>query len=48
MKFRWRLISTNGQTIATSSQGYKAKADCEKAIGLIKSGAASATVMESD
>lgn len=43
-KFRWRLKATNGQTIASSSQGYKAKADCEKAINLIKKGAASATV----
>ena len=45
-KFRWRLKATNGQTIATSSQGYKAKVDCENAIELIRKGAASATVAD--
>lgn len=43
---RWRLKSTNGQVIATSSQGYKEKADCEHAIDVIKKGAATAEVVE--
>jgi len=43
---RWRAKSANGQVVATSSQGYKAKADCEKAIELIKKGAAKAEVEE--
>jgi uncharacterized protein YegP (UPF0339 family) len=43
-EYRWRLIATNGQTIGTSSQGYKAKSDCEHAIGLVKDGAATAGV----
>jgi uncharacterized protein len=42
--FRWRAKAANGQVIASSSQGYKAKADCEKAIALIKKGAAKAEV----
>ena len=41
---RWRLKSANGQVVASSSQGYKAKADCEHAIDLIKKGAATAEV----
>ena len=42
--FRWRLKSRNGQVVASSSEGYKAKADCESAIDTIKAGAASAEV----
>lgn len=43
-EYRWRIKASNGQTIGSSSEGYKAKADCEKAIDLIKAGAATATV----
>ncbi len=43
-EYRWRLKATNGQVIGSSSEGYKAKADCEKAIELIKTGAAKAEV----
>ena len=43
-EYRWRLKSTNGQIIGSASQGYKAKADCEHAIDLIKAGAAKAEV----
>jgi len=43
-EFRWRAKATNGQVVATSSQGYKAKADCEKAMDLIRKGAAKADV----
>jgi uncharacterized protein YegP (UPF0339 family) len=41
---RWRLKAANGQVIGTSSEGYKAKADCEKAIDVIKKGAGKAEV----
>lgn len=41
-EIRWRLKSANGQVIASSGQGYKAMADCEKAIAAIKEGAAKA------
>ena len=37
-EYRWRVLATNGQTIGSSSEGYKAKADCEKAIDLVKKG----------
>jgi len=42
--FRWRLKAGNGQVIATSGQGYKAKADCRNAIDVIKRGASSASI----
>jgi uncharacterized protein YegP (UPF0339 family) len=44
-EFRWRLKAANGQIVAASSEGYKAKADCEHAIDLIKKGAAKAEVV---
>ncbi len=41
---RWRMVASNGQTVASSSQGYKAKADCQKAVELIKKEAKNAAV----
>jgi uncharacterized protein YegP (UPF0339 family) len=46
MEHRWRLKAANGQIVAASSDGYKAKADCEKAIEVIKKGVAKAQVEE--
>lgn len=43
-EFRWRAKAANGQVVATSSQGYKTKTDCELAINLIRKGAAMAEV----
>ena len=43
---RWRAKAANGQVVATSSQGYKTKADCEKAIDLIRKGAAKSDVKD--
>jgi uncharacterized protein YegP (UPF0339 family) len=43
-QYRWRLKSRNGQVIASSSESYKAKADCDAAIDTIKKGAAKADV----
>ncbi len=43
-EFRWRLKASNGAVIATSGQGYKAKADCQHGIDLVKEGAAKAKV----
>lgn len=45
-EFRWRLKAGNGQVIATASEGYKAKADAEKAIESIKAKAPKAEVVE--
>jgi uncharacterized protein YegP (UPF0339 family) len=43
---RFRIKATNGQTIGASSEGYKDKADAEKAVDLIKAGAKDAEVVE--
>jgi uncharacterized protein YegP (UPF0339 family) len=45
-EYRWRLKAANGQEVAASSEGYKAKRDCDHAIDLIKKGAARARVEE--
>jgi uncharacterized protein YegP (UPF0339 family) len=42
---RFRLISSNGQVIATS-QGYKHKASCRKGIESVKKNAPKAEVFE--
>ncbi len=43
-EFRWRLKAANGRVIGISAEGYKAKADCEHGVELIKDGAAKAKV----
>ena len=45
-EYRWRFVSTNGRIIATSSEGYKAKGDCQNGIDLIKREAQTAQVIE--
>ncbi len=45
-EYRWRLKAKNGQIIGSSSEGYKAKADADHAIDLIKNGAKDATVTD--
>ena len=43
---RWRLTAANGQVVASSSEGYKAKADADKAVAQTKAGAGKAEVAE--
>ena len=45
-EFRWRLKSKNGQTVGSSSEGYKEKASAEHAIDVIRQGAKDAIVEE--
>jgi uncharacterized protein YegP (UPF0339 family) len=45
-EFRWRLKASNGQVVAASSGAYANKADCEKAIDVVKKGAPKAEVSE--
>jgi uncharacterized protein YegP (UPF0339 family) len=45
-EYRWRFVSSNGRIIATSSEGYKAKGDCQNGIELIKREAPPAQVEE--
>lgn len=35
--WRWRLIAANGRIIADSGEGYVHEADCDHAIGLVRS-----------
>ena len=42
--FRWRLVHSNGQIIASSGEGYKAKANAVGGIDSVKENAPSATV----
>ena len=43
-EFRWKLIHMNGQAIADSGEGYKAKANAVKGISSLKENVSNATV----
>ena len=43
-EFRWRLIHMNGQIIANSGEGYKAKANTVGDINSVKENVPNATV----
>lgn len=45
---RWHLKAANGQVVASSSEGYKAKADAEHAVALLTADAAKAEVVETE
>ena len=46
-EWRWRLIASNNvDVVATSGEGYKAKADADKAVAQVKAGAAKAEVVD--
>ena len=45
---RFRIKAANGRVIGASSEGYKAKADAEKAVETIKKGAKDAEVVEKE
>lgn len=45
-EFRWRLVAPNGQTIATSGEGYKAKDSAKAGIESVKKSAATAAIEE--
>lgn len=47
-EYRWRLKSTNGQTIATGGEGYSSKASAKAGIESVKRSAATADVVETD
>ena len=42
-EWRWTYEASNGKTIAVSSEGYKARADCERGIEIMKASANSPT-----
>ncbi len=47
-EFRWRLVATNGQTIATGGDGYKAKDSVKAGIESVKKNAPTAEIVETE
>ena len=45
-EFRWRLIASNGQMIATGGEGYKTKESAKNGIESVKKNAPTATIEE--
>jgi uncharacterized protein YegP (UPF0339 family) len=45
-EFRWRLVASNGQTIATSGEGYKSKESAKDGIESVKKNARIAEIEE--
>ena len=45
-EFRWRLVASNGQTIATSGEGYKSKESAKDGIESVKKNAPIAKIEE--
>jgi uncharacterized protein len=43
-EFRWRLIATNGQTIASGGEGYKSKESAKNGIESVKKNAPEAAI----
>lgn len=44
--FRWRLVASNGQTIATAGEGYKSKDSAKAGIESVKKNAPIAEIEE--
>ena len=44
--WRWRLVSSNGRTVADSAEGYFSKSDCQHGIELVKGTNASTPVVD--
>jgi uncharacterized protein YegP (UPF0339 family) len=45
-EFRWRLVASNGQVIATGGEGYKAKESAKAGIESVKKNAPTAEIVE--
>jgi uncharacterized protein len=45
-KYRWRLVSSNGQTVASSGESFASRANARRAAENVKTGAGSATIEE--
>ncbi len=45
-EWRWKFVAANGETIASSSEGYTRKATCERSIEIIKTNGPAAVVVE--
>jgi len=47
-EFRWRLVASNGQTIAIGGEGYKAKDSAKAGIESVKKSAPTAAIEETE
>ena len=45
-KYRWRLVSGNGQTVASSGEAFDSKSNTRRAAENVKDNAGSATIEE--
>ena len=45
-EYRWRLVASNGQAIATGGEGYKAIASAKDGIESVKKNAPTAEIVE--
>jgi uncharacterized protein YegP (UPF0339 family) len=45
-EFRWRLVASNGQAIASGGEGYKAMASAKAGIESVKKNAPTAEIVE--
>jgi uncharacterized protein YegP (UPF0339 family) len=45
-QYRWRLVSSNGQTVATSGESFASKANATRAAENIRDNAGKADVVE--
>ena len=45
-KYRWKLVSSNGQTTATAGESFASKANARKAAESVKKAAAGADVVD--
>jgi uncharacterized protein YegP (UPF0339 family) len=46
--YRWRLVSSNGQTTATSGEAFSSHANAKRAAEGVKESAATAEVVDAD
>jgi hypothetical protein len=46
--YRWRLVSSNGQTTATSGEGFASHANAKHAAEHVKEHAATADIVDAD
>src|SRR5262245_22586039 len=44
--YRWRLVASNGQTVATSGESFSSKANARRAAENVREGAGAAEVVE--
>ncbi len=45
-QYRWRIVATNGQTVATSGESFDSKANARRAAENVRDSAGTATVIE--